>query len=100
MGTYGDYNDEGPKLIDIEEATILLLGEATNANKQKVRRLVNKGSIPCIRSGRKFYFSKSALSRAIDYPNGEYDESRYQGWSVFNESIKRLDAKKIRRIIN
>ena len=92
MGIIGDYNEEGPKLIDIEEATILLLGEATNANKQKVRRLVNKGSIPCIRSGRKFYFSKTALARAIDYPHGEHDQGSSTGRGLRNESIKGLDV--------
>jgi len=92
-------NEKG-KLVGIKEASTILFGEETKANQQKVRRLAKAGQIPFIKSGSRYYFSRIALSRCIDYPNGEYDKDCHKWEGLHDEGVQEIHAPEGRRIFD
>lgn len=92
MGVYE--TDEWPNIITTKEASIILFASKEKKYQQRTVRLANANKIPSFRQGNRLYYSKKALFRFVDNPNGEHDQDSGRGKALHNGSIEEIHASK------
>ena len=90
MGVYE--TDEWPNIITTKEASLILFASSEKKYQQRTVRLARGNKIPNFKQGSRFYYSKNALLRFVDNPNGEHGQGSSRGQGLSNGSIEKIHA--------